>query len=64
MCATYSKGNTGKIQVSTKKEMKLKIKESPDLADAVLFSFAPLGENDLMSNYNLEFDTFKKSSWG
>ena len=64
MCATYSKGNTGKIQVSTKKEMKLKIKESPDLADAVLFSFAPLGENDLMSNYNLEFDTFKKNSWG
>lgn len=63
MCADWKKGPTGKIQVSPKEEMRAKIKESPDLADAVIFAFANVGEYGSMANYDCEFVTFKNSSW-
>lgn len=63
MCATWKKGNTGKIQVLPKDEMRKKIKESPDLADAVIFAFADIGEAGLMAQYDCNFITFKNNSW-
>ena len=63
MCATWKKGNTGKIQVSPKDEMRIKIKESPDLADAVIFAFADIGEAGLMANYDCDLMTFRNTSW-
>ena len=63
MCATWKKGNTGKIQVSPKDEMRIKIKESPDLADAVIFAFADIGEAGLMATYDCNFMTFKNTGW-
>ena len=63
MCATWKKGPTGKIQVSPKEEMRKKIKESPDLADAVIFAFAEIGEADLSACYDCDFITFKNVSW-
>lgn len=61
MCATWVKKK--KIQVSPKEEMRKKIKESPDLADAVMFAFAPLGESDFSPNYDCELVTFKNTVW-
>jgi hypothetical protein len=63
MCATWKKGNTGKIQVLPKDEMRKKIKESPDLADAVIFAFADIGEAGLMATYDCNFMTFKNTGW-
>lgn len=63
MCADWKKGQTGKIQVSPKEDMRKKIKESPDLADAVIFAFADIGEAGMMSHYDCEFMTIKNSSW-
>lgn len=63
MCATWKKGNTGKIQVSPKEEMRIKIKESPDLADAVIFAFADIGEIGSMMHYDCEVMTFKNTGW-
>ena len=63
MCADWKKNQTGKIQVAPKEEMRKKIKESPDLADAVMFAYAPVGE--AQSNNSLEAGlwTFKNTSW-
>ena len=63
MCADWKKGQTGKIQVSPKEEMRKKIKESPDLADAVIFAFAPVSES--YSDYSLAGGlwTFKNTGW-
>ena len=63
MCATWKKGNTGKIQVSPKDEMRKKIKESPDMADAVIFAFAEVDEANSYWNYDCSFMTFKNTSW-
>lgn len=63
MCATWKKGSTGKIQVSPKEEMRIKIKESPDLADAVIFAFADIGEIGSMMHYDCELMTFKNTGW-
>ena len=63
MCATWKKGNTGKIQVLPKDEMRKKIKESPDLADAVIFAFADIGEAGLMATYDCNLMTFKNTGW-
>lgn len=63
MCATWKKGSTGKIQVSPKEEMRIKIKESPDLADAVIFAFADIGEIGSMIHYDCELMTFKNTGW-
>ncbi len=63
MCATWKKGNTGKIQVSPKDEMRKKIKESPDLADAVIFAFADTGEANNYAMYDCDFMTFKNTIW-
>jgi len=63
MCATWKKGSTGKIQVSPKEEMRIKIKESPDLADAVIFAFADVGEIGNIMQYDCDLMTFKNSSW-
>lgn len=63
MCATWKKGPTGKIQVLPKEEMRKKIKESPDLADAVIFAFAEIGEASLSACYDCDFMTFKNVSW-
>lgn len=63
MCATWKKGSTGKIQVSSKEEMRIKIKESPDLADAVMFAFADVGEIGSMMYYDCSLMTFKNAGW-
>lgn len=63
MCADWKKGQTGKIQVSPKEEMRKKIKESPDLADAVIFAFADIGEAGLMTHYDCDFMTIKNTAW-
>ncbi|MFR8620208.1 MAG: DEAD/DEAH box helicase family protein [Romboutsia timonensis] len=43
----YSVDSKGKIQIESKKEMKKRIGESPDRADAVIYSFAENGNDDL-----------------
>lgn len=43
----YSVDSKGKIQLESKKEMKKRIGESPDCADAVIYSFAENGNDDL-----------------
>ena len=43
--------------------MRKKIKESPDLADAVIFAFADIGEAGLMATYDCNFMTFKNTGW-
>lgn len=63
MCADWKKGQTGKIQVSPKEEMRKKIKESPDLADAVIFAFAPVGENYSDCSLAGGLWTFKNTGW-
>lgn len=63
MCADWKKNQTGKIQVSPKEDMRKKIKESPDLADAVIFAFANVGEAGSVSNYDCEFMTIKNTTW-
>lgn len=63
MCATWKKGNTGKIQVLSKDEMRKKIKESPDLADAVIFAFANVGEAGNLISSDCSFLTFNNTSW-
>lgn len=63
MCATWKKGNTGKIQVLPKDEMRKKIKESPDLADAIIFAFANVGEAGSSMSSGCNFLTFNNASW-
>ena len=63
MCAEWKKGNTGKIQVLPKDEMRKKIKESPDLADAVIFAFANVGEAGSAMASGCNFLTFNNTSW-
>ena len=63
MCATWKKGNTGKIQVLPKDEMRKKIKESPDLADAIIFAFANVGEAGSLMSSDCSFLTFNNTSW-
>lgn len=43
----YSVDSKGKIQIESKKEMKKRIGESPDRADAVIYSFAENSNTDL-----------------
>ena len=43
--------------------MRKKIKESPDLADAVIFAFADIGEAGMMSTYDCNLMTFKNTGW-
>lgn len=43
----YSVDSKGKIQIESKKEMKKRMGESPDRADAVIYSFAENGVSDL-----------------
>jgi hypothetical protein len=43
----YSVDSKGKIQIESKKEMKKRLGESPDRADAVIYSFAENGLSDL-----------------
>lgn len=43
----YSVDSKGKIQIESKKEMKKRMGESPDRADAVIYSFAENGISDL-----------------
>lgn len=43
----YSVDSKGKIQIESKKEMKKRIGESPDRADAVIYSFAENSNSDL-----------------
>jgi hypothetical protein len=63
MCADWKKGQTGKIQVSPKEEMRKKIKESPDLADAVIFAFAPVSESYSDCSLAGGLWTFKNTGW-
>lgn len=63
MCADWKKGQTGKIQVSPKEDMRKKIKESPDLADAVIFAFAPVGDVNSIATLDCDFFTLKNTSW-
>lgn len=64
MCATWKKGGTSnKIQVSPKDEMRKKIKESPDLADAIIFAFANIGEAGGLMSSDCGFLTFNNTSW-
>lgn len=43
----YSVDSKGKIQIESKKEMKKRIGQSPDCADAVIYSFAENRNDDL-----------------
>lgn len=43
----FSVDSKGKIQIESKKEMKKRIGESPDRADAVIYSFAENGDTEL-----------------
>lgn len=63
MCADWKKNQTGKIQVLPKEEMRKKIKESPDLADAVIFAYAPVGEAQSNADFEAGLWTFKNTSW-
>ena len=63
MCATWKKGPTGKIQVCSKDDMRKKIKESPDMADAVLFAFADTGDYNNTELMDCSIFTYKNTSW-
>lgn len=63
LCATWKKNNTGKIQVLDKDSMRLKIKESPDLADAVLMAFAPVGEIGYTTSPDVPIITISNGQW-
>lgn len=63
LCASWKKNQTGKIQVLPKEEMRLKLKESPDLADAVLMAFAPIGDIDEIAKYNVNITTVSNNKW-
>ena len=63
LCATWKKNNTGKIQVLDKDSMRLKIKESPDLADAVLMAFAPVGEIGYTTSPDVPIITISNGKW-
>ena len=63
LCANWKKNATGKIQVSSKDEMKIKLKESPDLGDSVLMAFAPIGVIDEVSKYNVGITTISNAKW-
>lgn len=63
MCADWKKGQTGKIQVSPKEEMRKKIKESPDLADAIIFAYAPVSESYSDCSLAGGLWTFKNTGW-
>lgn len=63
MCATWKKAPTGKIQVCSKDDMRKKIKESPDMADAVLFAFADTGDYNNTELMDCSIFTYKNTSW-
>ena len=63
LCATWKKNNTGKIQVLDKDSMRLKIKESPDLADAVLMAFALVGEIGYTTSSDIPIITISNGKW-
>ena len=43
--------------------MRLKIKESPDLADAVLMAFAPVGEIGYTTSPDIPIITISNGKW-
>ena len=63
LSATWKKNPTGKIQVLSKDDMRLKLKESPDLADAVLMAFAPVGDIESVASYDIGITTISNSRW-
>lgn len=63
LSATWKKSSTNKTQVESKEEIRKKLGSSTDLADAVIFAFAPVGEMDVISNLGCELTFFKNTSW-
>lgn len=63
LCATWKKSSTNKTQVESKEDIRKKLGTSTDLADAVIFAFADIGEAGLMAQYDCNFITFKNNSW-
>ena len=63
LCATWKKNNTGKIQVLDKDSMRAKIKESPDLADAILMAYAPVGDINELPISNIDIVTISNTNW-
>lgn len=63
LSATWKKSSTNKTQVESKEEIRKKIGTSTDLADAIIFAFANVGEAGTMYNGNFNFMTFKNAGW-
>lgn len=63
LSATWKTSSTNKRQVTPKEEIRKKLGGSTDLADAVLFAFADVGEAGTMASCDCDFITFKNSTW-
>lgn len=63
LSATWKKSSTNKTQVESKEEIRKKLGTSTDLADAVLFAFAPVGDVCNMQLMDCTIFTYKNTSW-
>lgn len=63
LSATWKKSSTNKTQVESKEDIRKKLGTSTDLADAVIFAFADIGEAGLMATYDCNLMTFKNTGW-
>lgn len=63
LSATWKKSSTNKTQVESKEDIRKKLGASTDLADAVIFAFAPVGEVDCFQLYGCDFLTYNNTSW-
>lgn len=63
LSATWKKNTTNKTQVESKEDIRKKLGTSTDLADAVIFAFADVGEAGLYASCDCEFVSVKNLSW-
>lgn len=63
LSATWKKSSTNKTQVESKEEIRKKLGTSTDLADAVIFAFANVGEAGMAGTFDWGFMSFKNTSW-
>lgn len=63
LSATWKKSSTNKTQVTPKEEIRKILGSSTDLADAVIFAFANVGESAQIANFNFAFTTIRNESW-
>lgn len=63
LSATWKKSSANKTQVESKDDIRKKLGSSTDLADAVIFAFANVGEAGSSMSSSCNFITFNNTSW-